>query len=428
MNVGVELQLEEEVHDVKFLHNESMFAVAQREYTYIYDSHGTEIHCVRNLSKPYRLDFLPYHYLLVSIGQHGWIRWHDISTGLQVGGYATGLGSCNVMKHNRQNSITHLGHRNGIVTLWSPAAGKALVSLFCHKTPIADLAIDRDGRYLASAGYDGRLKIWDLRTYRNLHTYHLDAPATSLDISDSGLLGLSMGRNIQILRDPYRKPTDLTYLKHEIRTPNMALSSGGGVTAATKALKSSVSIQRVRFRPLEDILCAGHSHGISTIIVPGAGEANYDAYEANPFRTLKQRREEEIQTLLHKLSPDMIVLDSKLIGSVDKDLKTLQEEHKELFQTANAKAGEHKKERNKMRGKNKISSKLRRKQKNVIDEQVIKLKSMLEEERKKETDESQQGDATKSKGKKRDADALVAVSSKTAAEYDPLNRFERKNK
>ncbi len=33
MNLGMEIQLQEEVHDIHFLHNESMFAVAQKEYT-----------------------------------------------------------------------------------------------------------------------------------------------------------------------------------------------------------------------------------------------------------------------------------------------------------------------------------------------------------------------------------------------------------
>ncbi len=53
-----------------------------------------------------------------------------------------------------------------------------------------------------------------------------------------------------------------------------------------------------------EIFCAG----ISTIVVPGAGEANFDSFENNPFAKTKQRNESEIQSLLHKLSPDMIAL------------------------------------------------------------------------------------------------------------------------
>ena len=79
--VGTELQLKESVYDVQYLHNETLFAVAQSKYAYIYDYKGTEIHCIKQHERPYRLDFLPYHYLLVSTGHSGWIKWHDVSTG-----------------------------------------------------------------------------------------------------------------------------------------------------------------------------------------------------------------------------------------------------------------------------------------------------------------------------------------------------------
>jgi len=89
---------------------------------------------------------------------------------------------------------------------------------------------------------------------------------------------------------------------------------------------------------------------------------------------------------------------------VEKDMALLQAEHKELFATANARELSTKVQyicdiiilnttdrgvliidfydierqtKNKKRGKNKISAQLRRKQKNVIDAQLIKLKDKL---------------------------------------------------
>ena len=158
-SVSTELQLKEELHDIHYLHNETMFAAAQKKYLYIYDYKGVEIHCMKRHEHPYAIDFLPYHYLLTSIGHSGWIKWHDISIGEYVAGYQTGFGPARVLKHNPYNAVSHVGHSNGVVTLWSPAAGKPLASIFCHKSPINDIAIDREGRYLTTAGMDGLVKV-----------------------------------------------------------------------------------------------------------------------------------------------------------------------------------------------------------------------------------------------------------------------------
>lgn len=63
--------------------------------------------------EPTRLGFLPYHYLLVSTSQAGYLKYQDTSTGTLIKEQRTRLGACNVLEINQQNGIVHLGHQNG---------------------------------------------------------------------------------------------------------------------------------------------------------------------------------------------------------------------------------------------------------------------------------------------------------------------------
>ena len=90
-------------------------------------------------------------------------------------------------------------------------------------------------------------------------------------------------------------------------------------------------------------------------MVPGTGEANFDAFEANPFATTKQRQEALVHGLLEKLHPDSISLRVNTIGSIDTASHEVKEREKKEDEEAalREQAKIEKKRTNKMRGKGK---------------------------------------------------------------------------
>ena len=174
-SLGCEMHLRETVRDITWLHNETMYAVAQKKYVYIYDNTGMEIHCLRNHVEPNRLEFLPYHFLLTSIGNSGFLKYQDTSTGNLVAEHRTKLGKCDTMTQNPWNAIIHLGHYNGTVTMWSPNMTTPLVKMLCHRGGVKSIAVDSQGKYMATSGMDGQLVKYGMfgRTKAFMNTTHL---------------------------------------------------------------------------------------------------------------------------------------------------------------------------------------------------------------------------------------------------------------
>lgn len=296
-----EIQTGESVRAGKWLQGDNQFyAVAQKKYVYIYDGAGTEVHKLKGHVDVTLLEYLNFHFLLASAGNMGSLKYQDVSTGKLVATLKTRLGPTQSIAQNPYNAVVHLGHANGTVTLWSPSTDEPLVKLLVSKGPVRSIAIDREGKYMACGASDKTVKIWDIRNLKeSLNSYYSPTPATSLHISETGLLSVGFSSHIQIWKDPFtrgEKPTS-PYMNHTI--PSSAISN-------------------VRFCPFEDILGVGHSNGISSLIIPGSGEANFDGLEINPYMNASRegRRENEVRELLNKLQPEMIVLDPTEMGTL----------------------------------------------------------------------------------------------------------------
>ena len=51
---------------------------------------------------------------------------------------------------------------------------------------------------MVSAGGDHRVKIWDVRNYREVHSYYTQRPTDHVAISELGLLGIGWGGHVSV--------------------------------------------------------------------------------------------------------------------------------------------------------------------------------------------------------------------------------------
>lgn len=232
-------------------------------------------------------------------------------------------------------------------------------------------AVDPTGHYLATSGADRRVRIWDVRTYKALHEYTTPAPATALTISQRGMLALAYTRRVQVWQDALAMKASAPYLNHTIEQ---------GVVA------------NMHYCPYEDVLIAGHAKGMSTILVPGSGEPNYDSLVADPYAGKKARQEAEVGALLDKLQAGTIVLDPEEVGRLKQEpgevARARQHAQRAANMAARRDALEKSNVRTRMKGKNRPSRRAAKKQRNVIEERKADVMQRMQEQASKRAREA----------------------------------------
>lgn len=225
---------------------------------------------------------------------------------------------------------------------------------------------------MVSTGQDLKMGVWDVRMFREVNHYYLRRPGSSAAVSDRGLVAIGWGTQTSVWKGLFDKSKDD---QEKVKAPYM----GWGAEAKT--------IERVKWCPFEDVLGISHDKGFSSIIIPGAGEPNFDALEINPYETTKQRQEGEVKALLNKLQPEMISLNPEYIGSLDLASAAARKKETDLDRKPEDPLLTLK---NRGRGKNSSLRKYLRKKskKNVIDEQRLRIEALRVSQHKKPKSDS----------------------------------------
>lgn len=99
---------------------------------------------MKRLDNVLKMEFLPYHFLLATGNERGWLSWLDISVGSLVSQFNTRMGRLNIMAQNPANAVVCLGHSKGVVTMWTPnVKDEPVMKILAHRQPLTSLTVDR---------------------------------------------------------------------------------------------------------------------------------------------------------------------------------------------------------------------------------------------------------------------------------------------
>jgi U3 small nucleolar RNA-associated protein 7 len=269
------------------------------------------------------MEYLPYHYLLATVGNAGYLKYHDVSTGLLLTQIPSHLGSPTTMAQNTHSAIIHLGHANGTMTLWSPNLHTPHVKLLAHKGPVTGIAVDPSersaGRYVATCGMEGTVKLWDGRMWgKEVRHWNVRNSPTTLTYSQRGMLAIGGKSGVTVYRDLISSSDTSFSYSAKSKSNSVSLSTSPPAPQPYLNLPlPALSANDARFCPYDDILAIGHSRGISSLLVPGSGEPNFDSAEADVYESHTRRREREVRGVLEKIRPELITMDTDFLGRVN---------------------------------------------------------------------------------------------------------------
>jgi WD40 repeat protein len=154
------------------------------------------------------LAFLPGGEFL-SGGRDGWIRRWDPATGAERGRFPPQGGSVEALAAAPDGTVFASGTSGGVLCLWDAATGKLRLRQQAHRRPLAALAISTAppggfrgiapdsarGWVLASGGWDGAIRLWDVQTGKVLKELSHPSGVTGLAYSADGRVLVSGARD-----------------------------------------------------------------------------------------------------------------------------------------------------------------------------------------------------------------------------------------
>lgn len=175
--------------------------------------------------------FAPDGQTLLSAGEDETIRWWNLATAQEIAASQTGFTVERLVFSPEGQTFAAVGADNQ-VHLWNVVNRQKEGELRLHEAIILDAAFSSDGHFLATASFDGRIKLWDRRANQISATLGRGAPVRCVAFAPGDqLLGAAADDGVVRLWSVERREVVATLRGHKANVRALTFSKQGALLA-----------------------------------------------------------------------------------------------------------------------------------------------------------------------------------------------------
>ena len=311
---------------------------------------GQNIYTFKHRERVFSVAFSPDG-KVVAGGAYLGIKLWNIETGEEVklkGGITTRSGSIAFSPDGAtfaSASADRFGGTPGAVTLWDIETGKDLATLHGHTERVPAVAFSPDGKTLASGLRDGTVKLWNVKTGENIHTYRGGGYAVAFS-PDGKTLAARSWNNIKLWDVAKRKNISTIPIGREPLSMSTALAFSPDSQVLAWGTRDQVKLRKYATKSLfgfmrNTITLKGHADEVRSVAFSPDGKVLASSVRAGTVKLWDTKTGANIAILEGAGGPVVFSSDGKMLASCGnvQEIKLWDLETQTTIMTLRGKAG-----------------------------------------------------------------------------------------
>ena len=148
----------------------------------------------------------------------------------------------NAIAFNADGSLLASGGRDSAIKIWDVRTGRELRALAGHLGSITSLVFSKDGKILISGGLDSTIRYWEVDSGNTTKVIRRPEPITSLALSPNGQMLASCSFGSEVVLLDLKTGEEITLLRGHTKVVNSASFSPSGRLLATASNDNTIRL------------------------------------------------------------------------------------------------------------------------------------------------------------------------------------------